>query len=193
MKRLMHLKVTICSALLLLGGTAQGASKSWYENFEIGYAIPSYNATTSATIDAFKSQGATSMPIGGGFGVYLPVIKDKTLLGLAFHGVGDLYSTAGQSMVFIQAGIGLSLIHSFGSEPGSGLYLRGDGGVGALSVLTTPGSSTMSSLGPHALVGTGYGFNITSDIHMMFSTNYSVQNIDGINNSALDFMINFMR
>ena len=193
MKLLKSLVILVTSVIALQGSTAQAGGKSWYENFEIGYAIPNYDAANSASIDSIKAQGASSMPIGGGFGVYKPVIKENTLLGLAFHGVGDLYSAAGQSLVFIQAGAGLSLFQAFGSEPGSGLFVRADAGAGVLNVLATPASNTNNGWGPHALVGAGFGFNISSDIHMMFSTNYSARNINGTNFTVLDFMINFMR
>ncbi len=180
--------ITLTIGISLISQAAHASPESWYFNFGLGYGIPRYPANIEPSIDLLEGAGATNLPIAVDLGLYWP-IEASSLLGASINGISDSYTVAASKISLVQTGIFFSGMHFFGSEPGKGLFLRGDAGAGRFAVDTNLGIAGGSDYGFGGGGAIGFGLPLGQGTRILFQASYLYRRVEGENLGATAFTI----
>ena len=120
-------------------------------------------------------------------GFYWPLPGSwNTLLGTVLNGGGARYEDEDYTFQLNLYLLGISSMHFFGREPGSGLFVRADLGLAWYSISSSEHDSAGSSnIGYGGLIGGGYGIRITKGTRILLNLNYALRYIEGDNINSL--------
>ena len=172
--------VAFVGVLVLNPAPAKAEVESWYTYWGIGYGHVMYPDKLQSALDMLDEVGDVShisvaLDI---LGFYWTLSNERTIVGGIINGVGDRYEVKGEELQVNLYLVGPSVIHSFGDEPGSGFFVRGDAGVAFAVVQSSVSSDGRSEYGFGALGGGGYGFAITEGTRLLLNLNYAVRRIE---------------
>jgi hypothetical protein len=111
-------------------------------------------------------------------GFYFSLSNNQTIVGGIINGAADRYSDDDHWIQLNSYLIGPSVIHTFGSEPGKGLFLRADAGLAWISASSSEGDEESSDKGVGLLVGGGYGFAVSEGTRLLLNLNYSMRSVE---------------
>ncbi|HUP58567.1 MAG TPA: outer membrane beta-barrel protein [Bdellovibrionota bacterium] len=172
------MKATIAALVFLLASPAWARSESWYWGFGLGVGTPTYPAAVQTEVDSVRAAGGGSTRGAVDLGFHWPV-GQTTTLGISGNGGTDSYDLP-QDVSVTQSGLFATLIHSFGSEPMKGFFLRGDVGLANLRVKTASVSLT-SETGFGLIGGAGIAFAVSDETKLVLQANYAHRRVEGQN------------
>lgn len=163
------------------------SSKESFLLFTLGFPSFSYeNEIDQNNINALRNSSASHFKIYSDlFGYYKSFSNKQTAFGGVFSISRDAFSTDSASFEVYQMRLSSSIYHFFGNGGvGTGTYLRGDVGLARYAstavINTTTGGlqSEPEKFGFGALVGVGYGVDITKSLGFLSGLNFE-RNIMG--------------
>jgi hypothetical protein len=172
-----NLKWILAVVMLAQSSAAVAKPESWYWGFQMGGGSLQFrgaNAVAMDRLDADAAQDGTTL--GAIIFVYWP-IGPETLLGASEFFLVKAYTpteeATSDSSMFMQGGLLLSVLHSFGSEYGRGVFLKGEIGLGiSVANITDPVTDFITLRTSRGLLingGVGYGFAINTSTALLVS------------------------
>jgi hypothetical protein len=152
--------------LLITSTTSFAQQESWYWGFGLGPGLSTYSGDLGTSVSNLSSK--SSIGLAGDLAFYFPVADGKTVIGPSLFFVNNFINS---SISIYQGAVAFSILHSFGSEPGDGFFLRADLGFGELSASSTVyASGTTVSLGSAlaTAVTVGYGLPVSQQTRLLF-------------------------
>lgn len=152
---------------------------NWYFGFQIGGGSASFDGSKAATAASLDASSLFSPLTIASKLEFLWPVGNKTLLGVASGGAAKVYShptDIRQSQTFSQSMLTLEMLHTFGDEPGSGIYLNLGAGLGL--AYQTVGSSFLSfsnsETGLGLRAGAGFGLAVSDDTRLLFGLEHGM-------------------
>ena len=164
---------------LLFITEANARTENWYTYWGIGVAQHQHPKELQNIMDAAESLPGverSEMSIDA-LGFYVPVLQMKTLAGFVISGSLDRLEFGSDYIQLNQYLYSASMMHFMGSEPGDGVFLRGDLGI-SRAVAQTNDDASASDTGVGALLGFGYGFKISEESRLIIGVNYGIREIE---------------
>lgn len=161
-----HMKKLLLFVAVLFSTATFAKTEPWYWGFGLGPGYSFYMGDFSSAVSAARTQSGASF--GGDLGFYWPTGEGKTIIGPALVGATDAITPNSRLHNGILA---FSAIHTFGTEPGDGFFIRGDAGIGTVSASfdLAWGSVTYASASGLGLAGTlGYGILASDETRLLF-------------------------
>ena len=183
--------LAVCVALLHTV-PVQAEEESWYTYWGIGGGSNSYTGTSRDIIESAQDAGPDHLALSLDLlGFYWPLPNSRnTLVGTVLNGGGDRYEDEDYTFQLNLYLLGISSMHFFGREPGSGLFVRADLGLAFYSVSNSAQASEgRSNFGYGGLIGGGYGIPITKGTRILLNVNYALRFIEGDNINSLGISI----
>jgi len=187
MKKLSSVLVLALSLVVGWGDQALARPEGWYTYWGLGTGWPTYSGTTGEVVDSFGGERIVINMELLGFYWPVPSLSDRTILGFVLLNMtADTY-TKGDAELFVGNALffGPSFMHFFGTEPGSGLFLRTDLGMATTSINYYPDKESCQNCytevsgtnkdGFGVLLGTGYGLPVSAGTRLLFNVNYTLQ------------------
>jgi hypothetical protein len=166
-------------SFLGLNQPAHATPEDWYWTFGLGYAFSHYPSDVEESIDPIKEAGASHFPVAYDLGFYWPSIDDHSVVGVSLHGSTNSYTYDDYNNVSVQqSGVYASYLRFFGSEMGSGFFLRGDAGLSLLLYNLDGSSATSSNTGLGLNAGAGYGFKLSEKTRLILLGVYSYRRVN---------------
>jgi opacity protein-like surface antigen len=177
MKRLRVAATALVVLVLLCANAAEAAPESWYGYFGLGGSFNSYPSEVEKTLnlvgDAKNENVQLCLDM---FGVYWPLPdRPRSLLGFVVNGVADSREQDRKSVRINTYLMGLSSMHSYGSEAGAGFFIRADLGMAWYDVSSSEVPSYESGKGFGGLVGGGYGIRLGEGARLLLNVNYALR------------------
>ncbi|RLA63067.1 MAG: hypothetical protein DRQ88_07415 [Epsilonproteobacteria bacterium] len=148
-------------------------NEDYYLSFGLGSGGLSYNGTG----EDFKAWGTPELTLSLDlFGAYWPKFSHNFMYGVLVNLLLDQFSVNNYSVTQYQLTSSLSLYYFLGANIGSGLYVRGELGIGMIPVLTLGAESKVSASwlwGGNWLLGAGYAFPLGEETRLLFGFTYA--------------------
>ncbi|MCC7404620.1 MAG: hypothetical protein IT288_09515 [Bdellovibrionales bacterium] len=175
----MKMRKSLVLASLMWGAmTAQADVESWYTYWGLGFGNMKYTGDLDKGIDDLQNGGGfkkSSTMASDLLGFYWPVFEQNTIMGVVVNGVTESYRSSGLD---VDVGVttmqtSFSTMYFWGAEPGDNFFLRGDIGIGRVTVSVTNDQNwaytgaTDSGIGVR--VGGGYGIPISGESRVLIT------------------------
>ena len=164
----------------IISAPANADVEDWYAYWGIGFANTTYPEPLDSILDLAESVSDTRIQLDLDIlGFYFPVgVGGNTIAGFVINAAADRIEDNGDNLQINLYTYGASVMTFLGSEPGDGLFFRGDFGITKGVVSSSFSSSVGSDTGTGFLIGTGYGLAITPQHRILFNLNYANRTIE---------------
>ena len=164
---------------MLFASSVSAEVEDWYAYWGIGLSDTSYPSGLDSALDAMAAlPGTYRLEVTvDAFGFYWPLPDEKTILGFVVSGSGDRIFDSADFLQVNTYLYSLSTMHFLGSQPGDGLFFRGDVGISKAVITSSVIPDQISDSGSGFLIGIGYGIS-TSGSSLLFNLNYANKTIE---------------
>jgi hypothetical protein len=163
----------------LLAPAAHSDVEDWYSYWGIGFSDTAYPEPLDSILDVAESVSDTRLKISIDIlGFYFPVADATTIAGFVINGASDRLDDGSDNIQINLYTYGVSAMKFLGTEPGDGLFFRGDFGITKAVLSSSFSSSVGSDTGTGFLIGTGYGFAVSPQHRILVNLNYANRTIE---------------